>query len=133
MHGRPGDPLLPGATLTTPLEKLRSLCLALPGVTERLSHSEPAWFADKKLFVTLSNHHHDDRVGFWCACEAPERDALVASDPERYFVPPYVVHRGWLGAWMDVPVDWEELGEIVTEGFRLVAPRRLVAELEGRG
>ena len=134
MHGRPGDPLLPGATLTAPLEKLRSLCLALPSVTERLSHGEPAWFAgDKKLFVTLSNHHHDDRVGFWCACEAPERDALVASDPERYFVPPYVGHRGWLGAWVDVPVDWEELGEIVTEAFRLVAPRRLVAELEGRG
>jgi hypothetical protein len=57
----------------------------------------------------------------------------VASDPERYFVPPYVGHRGWLGAWVDVPADWEELGEIVTEAFRLAAPRRLVAMLEGRG
>ena len=57
----------------------------------------------------------------------------MASNSERYFVPPYVGHRGWLGAWLDVPVDWEELGEIVTEAFRMVAPRRLAAKLEGRG
>jgi hypothetical protein len=63
---------------------------------------------------------------------ATPRDALVAADPERYFVPRYVGHRGWLGAWLDVPVDWDELGEIVTEAFRLVAPRRLRAELEAR-
>jgi hypothetical protein len=120
--------------LTAPLERLRSLCLDKPGATERLSHGEPAWFAGgTKLFVMFSDHHHDDRVGFWCACDPAERDALVAADPGRYFVPPYVGHRGWLGAWLDVAVDWDEVAEIVTEAFRLVAPRRLVAELEGRG
>ena len=51
--------------------------------------------------------------------------------PARFFVPPYVGHRGWLGVWLDVPVDWQELVEIVTEAYRLVAPRRLLAELEG--
>jgi predicted DNA-binding protein (MmcQ/YjbR family) len=56
---------------------------------------------------------------------------LVASAPIRFFVPPYVGHRGWLGVWLDVPVDWQELGEIVTEAYRLVAPRSLLAELEG--
>jgi hypothetical protein len=122
-----GDPNPPD-----PLETLRNICLGLPGVTERMSHGEPAWFAGgKKLFVMYADHHHDDRLGFWCACEAAERDALVAADPGRYFVPPYVGHRGWLGAWLDVAVDWEELAEIVTEAFRLVAPRRLVADLEG--
>jgi hypothetical protein len=116
-----------------PQQRLRSLCLGLPGATERVSHGEPSWFAgDKKLFVTYSDHHHDDRVAFWCACETAERDALVASDPARYFVPPYVGHRGWLGVRVDVAQDWDEVAEIVTEAFRLVAPRRLVAELESR-
>jgi len=112
---------------------VRTLCLGLPGVTERLSHGEPAWFAgDKKLFVSYADHHHDGRVAFWCACERADRDALVALRPDRYFVPPYVGPRGWLGAWVDVPADWEELGEMVTEAYRLVAPRRLLAELEAR-
>lgn len=115
-----------------PQEVVRGLCLALPGATERLSHGEPAWFAgDKKLFVSYADHHHDNRVALWCACETAERDALVAGHPDRYFVPPYVGHRGWLGAWLDVAADWEELAELVTEAFRLVAPRRLLAELDG--
>lgn len=66
---------------TAVVERLRALCLALPEVTERLSHGEPTWFV-RKVFVQLSDHHHDDRLGFWCACTAEERDALVAEHPE---------------------------------------------------
>jgi hypothetical protein len=116
----------------TPLARLRSICLGLPGATERQSHGEPSWFVeDKRLFVTSSDHHHDDRLAFWCAAEAAERDALVASAPDRFFVPPYVGHRGWVGVWLDVEVDWTEVAEIVTDAYRMVAPRRLIAELDG--
>jgi hypothetical protein len=115
-----------------PLESLRKLCLALPEVTERLSHGEPTWFVrDKKTFVTYANHHHDDRLGFWCAVPPGVQDALVGSSPERYFRPPYVGHRGWLGVYLDVPVDWVEVAEIVGDAYRVVAPKRLVAELDG--
>jgi hypothetical protein len=113
-----------------PLESLRKLCLALPEVTERLSHGEPTWFVrDKKTFVMYANHHHDDRLGFWCAAPPGVQEALVGSEPERYFRPPYVGHRGWLGVYLDVPVDWEEIAEIVEDAYRVVAPKRLIAEL----
>lgn len=119
-----------------PLERLRRLCLNLPETTERLSHGEPTWFVrDKKVFVTYADHHHDDRLGFWCAAPPGAQDALVASDPERFFVPPYVGHRGWLGVRLDVPdvpVDWDEIAELVADAYRMVAPRRLVAELDAR-
>ena len=113
-----------------PLERLRQLCLALPETTERLSHGEPTWFVrGKKTFVMYANHHHDDRLGFWCAAPPGAQDVLVAAEPERYFRPPYVGHRGWLGVWLDVPVDWEEIADLVRDAYCTVAPKRLVAEL----
>jgi hypothetical protein len=57
---------------------------------------------------------------------------LVGSDPEHYFVPPYVGHRGWLGVYLDVPVDWERVADLVDDAFRMVAPKTLVAELDAR-
>ena len=114
------------------LSRLRQLCLALPEVTERLSHGEPTWFIrGKKTFVMFAGRHHDDRVAFWCAAPAPDRDALVAQRPEQFFVPPYVGGRGWLGVYLDIAgIDWVELDEIVREAFRTVAPRRLAALLD---
>jgi hypothetical protein len=113
------------------LERLRVLCLALPEVSERVSHGEPAWFVrGKKQFVTLADHHHDDRLAFWCAAPPGAQEALVGSDPEHYFRPPYVGHRGWLGVYLDVKVDWGEIKEIVVDAYRAVAPTKLVALLE---
>jgi hypothetical protein len=116
------------------LEKLRQLCLALPDTTERLSHGEPTWFiGGKKVFVTYSDHHHDDRVCFWCAAAPGAQDVLVTAAPERYFVPPYVGARGWLGVWLDVPVDWDEIADLVIDAYRMIAPKRLLAELDANG
>ena len=110
-----------------PLERLRQICMALPEVEERLSHGEPSWFVrGKKLFVSYANHHHDDRLAFWCAAPAGAQDTLVEAAPERFFVPPYVGHRGWLGVRLDVPTDWEEIADIVTDAWREAAPKRLV-------
>jgi hypothetical protein len=114
-----------------PLESLRKLCLALPETTERLSHGEPTWFVrDRKTFVMYADHHHNDRLGFWCAAPPGVQEALVGSQPQRFFRPPYVGHRGWLGVYLDVPVDWAEIAEIVEDAYRVVAPKRLVAELD---
>ncbi len=112
----------------TPVERLRELCLALPEATEKLSHGEPTWFV-RKVFVSLADHHHDDRLAFWCAAPPGVQEELVAADPERFFRPPYVGHRGWLGVYLDVEVDWAEIAEIVTDAYRCVAPRKLVALL----
>ncbi|MEX0667049.1 MAG: MmcQ/YjbR family DNA-binding protein [Acidimicrobiia bacterium] len=118
---------------TDPLQSLRRLCLALPETAERLSHGEPTWFVrDKKTFVTFADHHHDDRLAFWCAAPTGLQQSMVASDPARFFVPPYVGHRGWLGVYLDVPVDWTEIAEIVEDAYRIVAPKRLLAELDAK-
>ena len=117
---------------TDPVNKLRGICLALPETTERLSHGEPTWFIrDKKTFVSLADHHHDDRLAFWCAAPPGAQDVLVRARPDRYFVPPYVGPRGWLGVWLDVPyLDWDEIADFVTDAYRTVAPKRLAAELD---
>jgi hypothetical protein len=111
---------------------LRALCVALPEVEERLSHGEPAWFVrGKRLFAVLSDHHHDDRLAFWCAAPPSAQEALVANHPDRYFRPPYVGHRGWLGVYLDVPVDWDEIGEHVRDAYRTVAPKALATTVVG--
>jgi predicted DNA-binding protein (MmcQ/YjbR family) len=109
------------------LDRLRVLCLALPEATEKLSHGEPAWFVRRKLFVMFADHHHDDRVAFWCAAPAGAQEELV--DGARYFRPPYVGHRGWLGVYLDTGPDWAEIAEVVQDAYRMVAPRTLVAQL----
>ena len=115
------------------LERLRRLCLSLPETNERESNGERGWFVrDRKLFVTFVDHHHDDRVGFWCAASPGDQAALVSADPARFFVPPYVGHRGWLGVYLDVPVDSHQVAEIVTDAYRVVAPKRLAARIDER-
>jgi hypothetical protein len=116
--------------MADPLSRLRRLCLALPETTERLSHGEPTWFVrDKKTFVMYADHHHDDRLGFWCAAAPGVQAELIAADPVRFYRPPYVGQRGWLGVYLDVPQDWSELAEIVVDAYRAVAPKTLVAQL----
>jgi len=115
----------------TPLEHLRAICTSLPGVTEKLSHGEPTWFV-RKTFVMFADHHHDDRLAFWCAAPPGAQEELVATDPQRFFRPPYVGARGWVGVYLDVPdVDWTEIEEIVLDAYRQVAPKRMVAQLDG--
>ncbi|HEY4420678.1 MAG TPA: MmcQ/YjbR family DNA-binding protein, partial [Pseudonocardia sp.] len=89
--------------MTDPLPRLRALCLTLPEVIEKVSHGEPTWFVrGKKTFVTYADHHHDDRVAFWCAAPAGVQEELVTTAPTRFFRPPYVGGRGWLGVYLDV-------------------------------
>ncbi|MGH8859937.1 MAG: MmcQ/YjbR family DNA-binding protein [Jatrophihabitantaceae bacterium] len=109
--------------------KLRALCLALPEVSERVSHGEPCFFVrDKKLFVMLDDHHHGaDRLAFWCAAAPGVQEELLAEDPGRFFRPPYVGHRGWVGVRIDGDPGWDEIGEVVRDAYRQVAPKALAA------
>ncbi|SHL24468.1 hypothetical protein SAMN05443637_12237 [Pseudonocardia thermophila] len=119
-----------------PLPRLRELCLALPETTEKISHGEPTWFV-RKAFVVYSDHHHGDpRTAFWCAAPPGAQEALVAARPQVYFRPPYVGHRGWLGVNLDAlgtgELDWAEIAEVVTDAYREVAPKKLIALLDAR-
>jgi hypothetical protein len=114
------------------VQRLRELCLALPEVTERATHGEPGFFVrDKKLFAMLDDHHHGaEHLGVWCAAPAGAQEAHVADDPHRYYRPPYVGHRGWLGVRIDREPDWAEIAEIVRDAYRQVAPKALSARLD---
>jgi hypothetical protein len=122
---RPSDPVR--------IDRLRALCLALPEATEKLSHGEPTWFVKGKQFVTTADHHHDDRLSVWCAASIGEQEMLVSADPERFFRPPYVGHRGWLGIYLDGEVDWDELAAMIERSYLQVAPKRLIAQLKNGG
>jgi hypothetical protein len=111
------------------LDRLRQLCLALPAVTERLSHGTPTWFVqDKRSFVQfwVDGHHDDHFPHLWCAAAPGVQEELVASEPDRFFRPPYVGHRGWIGVRMDGDLDWDELTGICEDAYRAVAPKKLV-------
>src|SRR5437879_8736531 len=114
---RPSDPVT--------VERLRRICLALPEVTEKMSHGEPSWFVGGKQFVTTADHHHDDRLSAWCAAPEGAQEMLVKAAPDRFFRPPYVGHRGWVGVYLDVEVDWEEVGIIVARDYSRVATTRI--------
>jgi hypothetical protein len=111
------------------LERVREACMALPEVTERLSHGSPTWFIrGKTTFVMFLDDHHDDgRLGIWCAAPPGVQEELVATEAERFFRPPYVGGRGWLGVRLDVDPDWDELADICTDAYRTVAPKKLAA------
>jgi len=121
--------------MSDPVAQLRRICLALPETTERSSHGEPAFFVRaKKQFVTLDNHHHGaEHLAFWCAAPPGVQQELVEQNPDRFFRPPFVGHRGWLGVRIDSDPDWAEVAEIVRDAYRQIAPKGLSAQLGAPG
>ena len=114
-------------------EVIRLICVALPEVEERPSHGAPTFFVrGKKSFLTVwTDGHHGDRFAhFWCAAPPGAQEELVEREPDRFFRPPYVGHRGWLGVRVDGRPDWAEVGAVIEQAYRAVAPATLVAALD---
>jgi hypothetical protein len=111
-------------------QRIRELCLAFPETSERPSHGAPTFFVrEKRSFLTLhDNHHGDGRFAIWCAAPAGLQATLVEADLERFFVPPYVGTRGWLGVRLDRGLDWDELAGIIEDAYAEVAPPKLVEQ-----
>jgi predicted DNA-binding protein (MmcQ/YjbR family) len=100
--------------------RVRATCLAMPGATEKLSHGAPAFFAGKQFAMFWPDGHHDHEFPhLWLAAAAGTQEALVASSG-RFFRPPYVGHRGWVGVRLDGDVDWDEVDELIDEAYRVV-------------
>ena len=114
-----------------PLARLRAICLALPEANEKISHGEPTWFAGKgKVFAMLDDHHHGaPHLSVWLPAAVGAQEALIESDPKRYFRPPYVGSSGWVGVVLDTRPDWGVVAWLVEQAFRHVAQRRLVTKL----
>jgi hypothetical protein len=115
------------------LERVRAMCLDLPETSERPSHGAPSFFVREKrcFLMVLDDHHGDGIFGIWCAAPPGGQELLVGADPARFFRPPYVGHRGWLGVRLNDGADWDELAGIVEDAFAAVAPRRLLERRTG--
>ena len=116
------------------LRRLREICRALPDVEERLSHGTPAFFTKNNQFLHYwDNHHEDGRLAIWCAAPIGMQEALTTADPKRFFRPPYVRHRGWLGVNLDQDPDWKEIEHIVGYAHRTVStPAKRSTRSEGQ-
>jgi hypothetical protein len=121
------------AKTAVPFERLRSIALALPETWEKTSHGEPTFWVAKKMFATFAsgaNHHGGGRDAVWCKSTHMTQSLLVGRSPDRYFVPPYVGPSGWVGIYLDKRPNWRDVSERLADGYRLVAPKRLLATLD---
>ncbi|HEU4526248.1 MAG TPA: MmcQ/YjbR family DNA-binding protein [Gemmatimonadales bacterium] len=112
---------------------MRKVCLALPEAHEVEAWGEPTFRVRNKLFAMYAaphNHHGGGRPAVWCKAAPGNQALMVRAEPERYFVPPYVGPSGWVGVWLDRNPDWSEVKELMTDSYRLVAPKKLAALLK---
>jgi hypothetical protein len=117
----------------TALARLRKLSLALPEAHEVEAWGEPTFRVKGKLFAmhaSADTHHGSGREGVWIKSAHVTQDMLVRADPKRYFVPPYVGKSGWVGAYLDRGTDWEIVGDLLRDAYRLTASKKLVTQLD---
>ncbi len=120
---------------SSPIARLRKLCLALPESHEVEAWGEPTFRVRNKIFAwyaSASTHHGRGRDAVWVKAAPGDQAAMVAAAPDCFFVPPYVGPRGWVGIWLDGVVAWSDLDEFLRDSYRLVAPSRLGSLLEAK-
>jgi hypothetical protein len=114
-----------------PLAKLRKIIAAWPETDERVSHGSPTFWGGKKTFASFHNNHHGDgRVAIWCKVSFEQQDDLVQANPDVFFIPPYVGPSGWVGIRVDRDVSWDQIAEVLEQGYRMVAPKRAIKQLD---
>jgi hypothetical protein len=123
------------AATSTPIDRLRQLCLALPEAQEVEAWGEPTFRVRNKIFAMYAasdSHHGAGRPGVWVKSTHLLQDMLVHEDPDRYFAPPYVGPKGWLGIRLDRRPNWKSVGELLRDAYLLTAPKRIAAKLDAR-
>ena len=114
------------------LRRVRRICAPLPETTEKLSHGEPTFFVRKKVFAMFSNnHHHDDHVAVLLPAPPGIQAMLIEASPEKFYKPPYVGVRGWVGIELARITD-EELASHIHQAWRLIAPKTLLKQLQDK-
>ncbi len=119
-------PPTPGA-----MDRVARMSLALPGAKITPSHGAAAYQVRGKSFgMVLNDHHGNGRTELWVKSSLEQQQEWVAGDGRRYYVPPYVGPRGWLGVWLDIDVDWPAVAELLVDGYLIQAGPRAAAGLE---
>jgi hypothetical protein len=111
------------------IQRVRRICSALPECTEKLSHGEPTFFVRKKVFVMFANNHHNDgHIAVWIPVAPGLQPVLIETSPKKFFHPPYVGARGWVGIELS-EIDDKELESYLREAWKLIAPKKLQATI----
>ena len=115
------------ADIMTPL---RAICLPYPEAAEAEAFGSPTFQIRRRNFAMV--HKPDHRVAVWCKAPPGAQEAYIASEPDRYYRPPYLGPAGWIAAWLspESDPDWDEIAAIIDESYRLIAPKRLVKLLD---
>ena len=115
---------------TSPIERLRAICLELPEAAERETWGQATFRVRDKIFAMSGDGGGTQALAVWCKARPGLQEALVASDARRFFKPPYVGPKGWIGIYLNDETDWDELADLVEESFRMTAPKRVAALLD---
>jgi hypothetical protein len=121
--------------MPSPLPKLRKICLALPEAHEVEAWGEPTFRVKNKLFAMYAadgNHHGSGRSSVWIKATRENQLLMIQAQPKKFFKPPYVGPSGWVGVYLDASPDWDEVTELLRDGWRMTAPRKLVASESAR-
>jgi len=110
------------------IERLRAICLALPEAAEKETWGEATFRVPEKIFAMAGQS--DGRPKMACKARPGLQSALVGNDPKRFYVPPYVGPKGWIGIYLGDGTDWDELADLVEESYRMTAPKRVAALLD---
>ncbi len=114
---------------TSPLPRLRRICLALPQAVEVEAWGTSTFRCGKifAMFSHASDHQHSaGRFGVWLKAAPGNQELMVRDDPDRFFVPPYVGPAGWIGVRLDKDPPWNEIALLIEESWRLIAPKKLL-------
>lgn len=121
------------ATPRNPLPRIRKLALSLPEAHEVEAWGEPTFRVKNKIFAMYAranNHHGGGRNAVWCKAKPVNQSLMIGASPDRFFLPPYVGPSGWIGVWLDGDVNWEELLDLLLDGYRMTAPKKVLALLK---
>lgn len=109
----------------TSVARLRRICLAFPEAMEVEAWGTPTFRVRGRIFALVSRR--DGGISFWCKAPSGAQMVLTGADPDRFFVPPYLGHKGWVGVRLDRHPDWAEVAALIDRSYRLIAPKRLAA------
>ena len=112
-------------------DRVSSICRTLPDAESSRATGQHLAFEirGKKFAYFLVDHHGDGRVALVCKAAPGEASRLIATTPDRYFNPPYLGPRGWVGLDLDAPgTTWDEVTGLIRESYVLTAPKRLRAQ-----
>ncbi|MEL7369447.1 MAG: MmcQ/YjbR family DNA-binding protein [Myxococcota bacterium] len=113
------------------LAKLRALIETWPETSEKLSHGMPMWWGGRKTFACFHDGSYDEgRFAVWIKAPDGAQEALVAADPVRFYRPKYLGPSGWVALRLQGTVDWDEVRHLLLQGYRMVAPKRAISQLD---